>query len=300
MNSILTSPRHFNDIRDCGPYLIKSSIHFQKISAEINFYENISDDLKRFYPQYLGKTKDGKWPAGYKIEKIPNYDLGVYFTQKNKGGDYSFEDIFTLLEDYFGAVKKQEVSKEKFFNCLDTNVLKRNLERCKALRSTAFFEDVDHIFKSAGFIDIFDYSRILNDEIRASFEESEHFELWLSHGDLCFSNIIVNNGKIYLVDPRGYGNPLEEPYLIPEYDLAKLSQCIYGGYDFINHCIEENSQFDLKDRFLKFLLHQGIEYKRMRLIEASHFLSMLQLHTDSRSKVLRFAKRSIEILKGLK
>ena len=99
MNSILTSPRHFNDIRDCGPYLIKSSIHFQKISAEINFYENISDDLKRFYPQYLGKTKDGKWPAGYKIEKIPNYDLGVYFTQKNKGGDYSFEDIFTALSN---------------------------------------------------------------------------------------------------------------------------------------------------------------------------------------------------------
>ena len=51
-----------------------------------------------------------------------------------------------------------------------------------------------------------------------------------SHGDLCFSNMILSEAEdsIVFIDPRG-GDSFRTPY----YDLAKISHSLLGGYDHI-------------------------------------------------------------------
>ena len=51
-----------------------------------------------------------------------------------------------------------------------------------------------------------------------------------SHGDLCLSNILAcYDGNVRFIDPRGSDSIWLDEY----YDMAKLSQSIMGGYDFI-------------------------------------------------------------------
>jgi hypothetical protein len=300
VKDFFTSPRHFNDIQDHGTFIIKSSINLDKISAEINFYENLTSDLKRFYPKYLGKTEEGKWPIGYKLEKIPNYDLSIYFIQRKIEDPYQFNNIFELINNYLNNISKKVVSKDDFFLNLNKHIIDRNLSRCHALKSTTIFTDVDNIFIKSGFEGIFDFLAVLNNEIRTSYRSTDKYELWSSHGDLCLSNMIVHDDKLFLIDPRGYRNDVEDSFLVPEYDLAKLSQCFYGGYDFINHNTDEDFIFNLRNDCDDFIQNCGKEVRTTRLIEASHFLAMLPLHINSNNKVLRFAQKAISVFQECK
>ena len=105
--------------------------------------------------------------------------------------------------------------------------------------------------------------------------------LAIGHGDLCFSNILYSReaNLLKLIDPKGALNE-EDMYTDVYYDLAKLSHSICGCYDLFKNYLEKN----------------GFDYVRVRLYEASLFLSMLPYHMDQPGKVFGFLMNAIRIL----
>jgi len=131
----------------------------------------------------------------------------------------------------------------------------------------------------------------------------------ISHGDLCFSNMFFGDerGKLLLIDPRGAENE-NELWMDPYYDVAKLSHSVLGGYDFFNAGLYDVSpELDLglklgedKRRYMEifqdYLEKNNYEQRRVRLCEASLFLSMLPMHVDDLKKTVGFILNADKIL----
>ena len=129
------------------------------------------------------------------------------------------------------------------------------------------------------------------------------------HGDYCFSNILFDtqNFVCKLIDPRG--RLLDQTiYGDSRYDLAKLRHSLAGNYDYIVHgayvfsetegvfsykdgCMEDRSK--LTAYFDNLLSVNGYDVNEIKLIEATLFLSMIPLHTDS------FEQQKIFYIKGI-
>jgi hypothetical protein len=141
-------------------------------------------------------------------------------------------------------------------------------------------------------------------------------ELSVSHGDLCFSNILYSPSTqtFQLIDPRGADSE-EEIYSDAYYDVAKLSHSVLGGYDFImadlyelvhaedlgvRVALEHAASDALRARFAAALGEAGFDVALVRVCEASLFLSMLPLHIDAPKRVAALALRAREILAELR
>lgn len=118
---------------------------------------------------------------------------------------------------------------------------------------------------------------------------------------------------IRFIDPKGALTE-EELWTNPYYDIAKLSHSICGLYDFFN-CglysieLDEKLKFQLKIEcdnseykqiFKQFLENNGYDYNKIRIYEASLFLSMLPLHMDYPKKVFGFLLNGISIIEEIK
>mgnify|MGYP000358476019 CR=1 FL=1 len=95
------------------------------------------------------------------------------------------------------------------------------------IRNHTPFSGIDSLFNSA------------NKLLKNSKTDLESSKALISHGDLCFSNIIKDDDRLRLIfiDPRG-GKNLNY-YRSPYYDLAKLCHSLLGGYDHIVNDIAE-------------------------------------------------------------
>ena len=135
------------------------------------------------------------------------------------------------------------------------------------------------------------------------------------HGDLCFANIMVdsNFSFIKVIDPRGkFGT--YDIYGDFRYELAKLFHSVDGKYDFIikdlfdlnynseatciNYHIQDRKRdFSLYKVFLDtFSAEVGGDLKRIELIEALLFLSMIPLHGESIRHQMVMLGTGLEIL----
>ena len=135
------------------------------------------------------------------------------------------------------------------------------------------------------------------------------------HGDLCFANIMVDNtySFIKVIDPRGkFGK--YDIYGDSRYELAKLFHSVDGKYDFIikdlfevnfdidkaqiNYQINErNRDFDLYKLLLNVFGDKiGDDIKKIELIEALLFLSMIPLHEESIKHQMVMLATGINIL----
>ena len=291
----ITPTRHYNSLIDKGDYLIKSSVDIDKIAAEIQYYENLPHTLKRFYPKYLGRTDRGNWPTGYKIQKIPENDISLFFIGRIQDQDNYFSMLFRLINEYINEIPKKKVTKDEYLNSLDQQIFQRDVKRIHSLKFTPFYDDVLKIFSNRGFKDLTEFRIKLHNKISKLTSKNKSFEIWYTHGDLCFSNMIIHNKELKLIDPRGIYSTTDAAYLLPYYDLAKLSQCIYGGYDFINHEIPIDIQHSFDKEFKALINNSSLSLEECRLIEASHFLAMLPLHINNKNKVLTFANKSIDV-----
>lgn len=287
-----TPPRSYNHLKDCGHYFIKSSTNVDKIIAEANYYENLPHHLEKFHPKYLGKTSEGFYENGYMIYKVSQPDLSLLFT-KIVNKDNTMIEIYALLKNYLDSVPKKQVTINQFQNHLHSEILQRDLDRIEELSAQAIFDSVNELYEVKGFKSIHNFQKELHSKINSVVQTLSHFSTWFSHGDLCLSNIIIDNDKLYLIDPRGIKADSDK-YLNPYYDIAKLSQCFLGNYDFYNHEISINPTYpELKGKFESFVSELGLNLQLVRLIESSHFLAMLPLHCNSPQKVLKFALQSI-------
>ena len=140
-------------------------------------------------------------------------------------------------------------------------------------------------------------------------------EFSIIHGDLCFANIMVdeNYSFIKVIDPRGKFGDFDV-YGDFRYELAKLFHSVDGKYDFIikdlfkiNYKSEENEinysiinrvrTFDLYQTFLDVFKEAiGNNLKKIELIEALLFLTMIPLHNESFEHQLVMLGTGLEIL----
>lgn len=114
------------------------------------------------------------------------------------------------------------------------------------------------------------------------------------HGDLCFSNILVESdlGFLRVIDPRGsFGE--YDIYGDPRYELAKLMHSMDGQYD---HIIEDMFSVEVSGCKITYRQLQSAnsvyrifrevfqpllaDYADLQLIESLLFLSMIPLHSD--------------------
>ena len=140
-------------------------------------------------------------------------------------------------------------------------------------------------------------------------------EFNIIHGDLCFSNIMIDNNLnfIKVIDPRGkFGK--YDIYGDYRYELAKLLHSIDGKYDYIikdmfdikvnlkanniKYDIMDNKMdFDLTNIFFEVFKNRiGEDMKKIELIEALLFLSMVPLHNESLEHQYAMLSTGIKIL----
>lgn len=286
-----TPTREHNHLADFGEFFVKSSRHPEKIRAERRYYENLPPKLQRFHPRYLGPRSDGHWPEGYAIEKIPSYDVGLHHTQQvPETPDY--QTLFRELTQFWQLSPKikQRESKLAWF---ERDVFERDRSRVRDLQGLGAHKIVDQELEALGFGTLDQYLDRLHEAIRSQLQGE--VTTYFSHGDLCFSNLLLYRGQLYLVDPRGL--PTEgDGQRLPEYDLAKLSQCIHGNYDYINlaHPGWEKTPARADAALLLASLAQELEVPMslVRLVESAHFLSMIPLHLKESGKTQKFVRQS--------
>ena len=129
------------------------------------------------------------------------------------------------------------------------------------------------------------------------------------HGDLCFSNILIDDTLNFmrLIDPRGkFG--VFDIYGDVRYELAKLFHTLEGDYDFI---IEDLFDVSVQGSNITYRLNVSKpnvfrlfcevfkskleDIRAIRLIEATLFLSMIPLHSDCLTRQYAMLARGVEL-----
>ena len=299
--------RYFNKIYKDADKYIKKSYNREKLRNEFNFLNNLPQELASYYIPVQSFSDDGN-EAQYAMPKINFLDV----SQRHINGKISEEDadiFFKSLDEYLTLVKKISFKKtgDEFSFIYD-----KTFKRYQDIKTITFFGKLESLIDNhTSFGNIHNIYEKLFSMLESSKNEINEAGSILSHGDLCFSNILASKyfDKLVFVDPLG--GDIENTHKSIYYDFAKLSHSIHGNYDLINNnlsYINFNSKMDINleyhkeeniyllKKFEQLLNSFGLNIKLLRLIEASLFLSMLPLHKDNEQKVNMLAFRGMEIL----
>lgn len=301
--------RHFNKIGLVNNVFTKESSNIKKLESEYLFLKNIPKDLKLYYVEVFEFNKF-KNSAQYSMKLYDYPDVSNYYLSNNLEIKF-VEELTGRLYNYFTDSKTINSNNEFLFK----SILNKNQRRYDDLKKFNFFNDLNNFMISHRGLSINDhYERVRNELIsfkRVFYKSS----VILSHGDLCFSNILFSLDKkdLKLIDPRGVENDgLNTIY----YDFAKLSHSFLGNYDliingksYIRHdenmqvsiCYETVKNFKEKNIFFYDLIEKlDVNLKIIRILESSLFLSMLPLHTDNIRKLYMLGIRSYEVFEEYK
>lgn len=295
--------RAFNNIRTEPRTVVKESADRTKMKREHDYWYQLPPELQRFVVQPYGfeETATG---ARYRMERYVVPDMAILWIH-DALGPAEFQTFLDAVFAWVDAVPKraEDRSAELYLDKVD--------QRFAALMEMPEGKRLDGLIASgtryAGLAPVFErYRALLARDTGSS-------ELAIQHGDLCFSNILYDKrtGLLKFIDPRGAETP-EQVWGDATYDLAKLSHSVMGGYDFLNNGLfdiavddelglklvlhEPGGREPLKQAFLDACKRSGHDPVRIRLREASLFLSMLPLHRESPRKLLGFVLNAIRIL----
>ena len=301
--------RNFNSIivNDVTNILTKRSVKKQKLSDEYLWYKEMPEGLQSFVPRVY-QVRDTEelfeidmenygYPPLSELWLYGEYDLDLWQLITKK-----LVDIRLYMNNFSGTLERKNYEQlyvEKLFDRLSE--LKKIGSYWEKLLSEKYITVNDRKLNNLP---------AYENKLRAALEKiAETANTTVMHGDYCFSNILFDtqNFVCKLIDPRG--RLLEQTiYGDSRYDFAKLRHSLVGNYDYIVHgayfFVEENGAFTYKDGCLedrtvladyfdKLLESNGYDIKEIKLIEATLFLSMIPLHTDS------FEQQKIFYIKGI-
>lgn len=306
--------RFFNSLSGDEYTVVKSSAKKSKIRAEYTFYSLLPDDMKQWFVRPFDYREDEE-KAYYTMQRYHMTDLAIRYVHSSIGAE-EFSEILRHLFWFLSHRKVESVPAMEYEAEAKRLYVSKVYERINQLKGMPDYEKVAGLIKSS--TDYADIDEIVRryvnmyDSIRDGVTFS-HVKA-VSHGDMCFSNILYSNADslVILIDPKGANTP-EELYMDPYYDIAKLSHSICGHYDYFNSglyeiCLDENMKaavrVDADNRqfveiFKENLAAYGISLRLVRLYEASLFLSMLPFHMDRPNKVFGFILNAIAILDSL-
>jgi len=302
--------RHFNDIKSVGDLYIKKSLDSIKLKSEFDFLKNIPNHLKNYFVEVFEFKEEDDFSqysmVSYNYKDVSHLYLSNSLTKE------SFQILMSLIEAYFNDSKK--TNKIQFKKDSFDSLISKNVARLEQLKEVEYYESLNSFLLKHKGISIHDHHLRIQEELTKREKTFQKVNYIVSHGDLCFSNILFSpqNLEIKLIDPKGYeNNGIRSPY----YDMAKLSHSIFGYYDLIiNNMVEmdfdENmnvslnfSKFDyIKDfdyLFVNLVSKMNFDMTLIRLIESSLFLSMIPLHRENKRKAFMLCLRSVEIFEEL-
>jgi len=288
--------------------IIKISQDPIKLEKEINFYKNIPNELKVFFPILFNKGKQEK--EFLELEYLPFPNLSeIFLFRKIKANRWEniVKSIFNIYSQLYLTNKSQNflhdsshLYSEKLrqrVNILNQNLDNLNNKLLKKIINTGIKVN-NNILPSLNITNI-----KLQNKLK-QFEKNR--PLSFGHGDLCFNNILIEpiSGSIKLIDPKAdsIGNN-KIGYTDPLYDLAKLNHSFSCFYDsIVNNMFSltyMKDQYELKIfkpfnydvanfYFKKIFVDNLIDNELLRILTSNLFLSMLPLHKDDEQKMAAF------------
>lgn len=304
--------RFFNSLEGDEYTVTKRSSNKKKIKNEYSFYYFLPGDMQHWFVQPFD-YQETEEAASYTMERMHMTDLAIQYVHEA----ISLEDFEQILRQLFYFLKTRHtrrISLEEYRRQSEKLYLTKVMERLEELKKSPYYGKMNAMIQAGTrYQDIdavYAHYRLLYERIQGKYRLEPL--TCVSHGDLCFSNILYQRHAniIRLIDPKGAGKE-EDIWTDPWYDLAKLSHSICGRYDFFNsglYRIQVGEELELKlkldfenqpyiDLFRRYLTENQFAYSVVRLYEASLFLSMLPLHLDNPQKVFGFLLNGMEILK---
>ena len=306
--------RFFNSLQGDQYTVTKSSTNKKKIKSEYMYYHLLPDEMKRWFVLPYNYSETEK-TASYTMERLHMTDIAIRWVH----GAFTKEEFEDLMKKVFYFVttrKEKTISREAYEEEAETLYHKKVIDRVEELKAHELFPVLASYIQNGTKYDSID--EIIQKYLYLF--ESIKKELYrnpiavIGHGDLCFSNMLYNKETqtLKLIDVKG-AQKEEELWTNPYYDLAKLSHSICGRYDFFNNDIYEIRmddelhlnlvlEFDNKEFveiFKKYLEQNGYNYRMIRILETSLFLSMLPLHMDKPKKVFGFLQNAMNIMESL-
>lgn len=294
--------------------LRKSSDNIDKFIGEIKWYLKLPSTVEYVHPRIFE----------YSVEYDASYISMEYYAYHTVHELFLYGDLTTQQWlDIFENIRFvcKDLGQYSMMDCnirsaLEDMYLTKTLQRLENLsfdfRFKIFFDR--HIqVNGVSYKSLKHIVEILEAQIPELLYDVDTFQI--IHGDLCFPNIMVDSNFTFikLIDPRGkFGS--YNLYGDFRYELAKLLHSIDGKYDFIindlfklkydlqhgiiNYNILNSPKTqDLYEIFIEVFRDEiGENLKKIELIEALLFLSMIPLHSESLEHQLLMLGRGIEIL----
>ena len=303
--------RFFNSLSGDEYTVVKRSSNKDKIRREYSFYYLLPENMRSWFVLPYDYKDEGS-VSSYKMQRYHMTDLAIRYVHGAISTE-EFEKILNIIFHFLSERAEKRVTWNDFYEKRKELYIDKVEKRIEELKAHPDFKKISNFIISGT-----PYSGI--DEIVKRYEEKydsmigkkkEELRQVVSHGDLCFSNILYSpeTSLMRLIDPRG-AEKNEEIYSDPLYDVAKLSHSISGQYDFINSGLfvitlddsmglklEMDSDVrEYKRIFERKLKEAGVDVPTVRLFECSLFLSMLPLHIDRPGKVMAFILNAVKIL----
>lgn len=294
--------------------LKKTSDDKDKFIGEIKWYLKLPADVEYVRPRIFD------YSTSY-VNPYVSMEYYVYHTVHELFlyGDLTLQqwvDIFDRIRFVCDDFKRYTVKDTNIRSALEEMYLTKTLQRFDKMKKDERFIT---FFKSPITVNGKKYQTLekiivaLETAIPEMLYDVDTFSI--IHGDLCFANIMVdsNFSFIKVIDPRGkFGT--YDIYGDFRYELAKLFHSVDGKYDFIikdlfeldynieTSCINYHIQdckreYNLYKVFLDtFAAEIGNDLRKVELIEALLFLSMIPLHGESIRHQMVMLGTGLEIL----
>lgn len=306
--------RYFNSLTSDEYTVVKSSAKKDKLKAEYTFYSLLPEDMKQWFVRPFDYREEETF-ASYRMQRYSMTDLAIRYVH----GSISPEEFDVILKHLFYFLthrKAVEVSEEEYAANARRLYVEKLYWRIELLKETEGYDKLAQLVSSLTPYD--DIDGIVAKYVSLYDNMTSHRKVrcikCVSHGDMCFSNILYSDpdSLLKMIDPKGAMSE-EELYMDPYYDVAKLSHSICGHYDYFNSDLYEITvdsdmmarvRVDADNReyvelFKKHLAENGMDFALTRLYELSLFLSMTPLHMDRPRKVFGFIMNAIAILESL-
>ncbi|MFG1592796.1 hypothetical protein [Halobacteriovorax sp. CON-3] len=307
-----TTQRHFNDLNINNGIVYKSSKNINKIKSETLWFLNIPNELKVYTPQLIDFSLNEN-DTFYKIEYLTLAPLNEMYVHGLKG-EVFWRSVFYKFREWFKLSQSQV--KDKYNKGIESHF--RDLVQKKTQQRISCYDEclVEEFFKPFYYDGILvpSLDTVISDCIKESVRGGTY--PGVLHGDLCFSNVLINSraDQLKFIDPRG--DSLEGAVGVfgdIRYDLAKLSHSVIGYYDHIlskNFKINKiklgndysyNIDFDLIENsnivnsFINFDFIEDYETVDILPLTALLFISMVPLHNDSIAKQRAFILNAVRI-----
>lgn len=307
--------RAFNTIeidRERG-LLTKRSKNRNKLIHEIQWYLKLPDALQYMMPRIYRYSLD--WNAPYVTMEYYGYatlhEMLVYGDMNEDQWRKIFSRLLFILQD-MGRFQATGPDSDRM-KALQEMYVDKTISRLSSLRGDEHFGT---FFANDVYINGERYPSL--DKCVQLLPELLQRRLLINppafciiHGDLCFSNILVESdlGFLRVIDPRGsFGS--YDIYGDPRYELAKLMHSMEGQYDHITEdmfSVEVNgntitysrarSASEVYQIFQEVFHSQLTDYANLQLIESLLFLSMIPLHSDHLGRQYAMLATGLQLLR---